>query len=186
MIRRNAVKRISIALLAAGLAACSDGSSFRTPTAPAPEPAGAVVSYTGSFTVLEAEPAGDCVADAFARDQDRTAALEFHLSQVAAGARGQFEVWGGWGCGLEVLDSSAGKLELAVDSWCGWENDAWSYRAACGSAAADTLMFSRFVLPAPGVGSDLQGTGQIVLDRSAAVSGPLPTVTLTVAFDLRR
>lgn len=174
---------IAVAALAA---ACSDGSSFRSPTAPAPEPGVPAASYGGSFTILGAEPAGDCVADAFARDQDRVGALEFFLWQVSPGARGQFEVWDFLGCGLQVLESSSGKLELAPDPWCGWENDSWSYSGACGSAAADGLFFSRFVLPYTGAGTEIQGTGQIVLDRGSTVSGPLPTVTLTVVYDLHR
>lgn len=87
---------------------------------------------------------------------------------------------------MEIESAGSGELTVGIESYCGWENDAWSYREACGSVAADALVFSSFALPDPGAGSVLRGTGRIVLDRSFAVSGPLPTVTLTVAFDLRR
>lgn len=173
--------------------ACSEGSSFRSPTAPATPPAAPasgpvapVVGWTGTFTVVGAEPAGDCVAEAFARDRGRSAPLELELPQASKGASGRFEIFGNSICGFQVLDSGQGSLQLGVESWCGWENDDWSYREACGSVPADTLMFSKLVLPDPGTRSVLRGEGRIVLDRSYAVSGPLPTVTLTVSFDLRR
>jgi len=178
---------VYVPLVAATVFSCSDGSSFRTPTAPATDPDWPFVSYTGSFTVLGAEPAGDCVADAFARDRERSGALTVALPKaMAPGERGVFEIWASLSCNLEVRRSGGGELEVDIDPWCGWENSEWLYSEACGSVPAESLLFSKFVLPDPGAGTALRGTGQIVLDRGITVSGPLPTVTLTVAYDLRR
>lgn len=193
MKRLAVVGNVYIALVAATMLACSDGSSFRSPTAPAAPPAAPasgpfapVVGWSGSFTVLDAGPAGDCVADAFTRDGARSAPLELELPQASKGASGRFEIFGNSICSFQVLESGQGSLQLGVEPWCGWENDAWSYREACGSVPADSMQYSTFVLPDPGTRGVLRGEGRIVLDRGFAVSGNLPNVTLTVFFDLRQ
>jgi hypothetical protein len=178
--------RVAAVIAAVALTACD--SSHRSPTAPYEPPAQqspqASGTINGSMTIVDASPAGNCVADAFVSQAGlgSSVALTLPTAERTDGFYA-FDLFHTSCAGVLHVSRESGYLDLDLPSYCDASYSDVPSLSRC--ATEGTFLPSRLRIPAPGADGTVRGDGTLRIDLGSLATPSLRDVELAVSFDLR-